>query len=150
MTTTLRSRGRLGQGFSFLAGKRSLSSASQTDDDVFFAKTFVLLRSCYGIQIPPYFDDDGDLIDYGECIVLYDLYYSSRSFCLLWFFFFFFLKPVKVNNDLKQLLACIYYKLRLLKRIQCCCIVLPYLSSLRARHNHIMFQSPLEIVAFTS
>ena len=87
VTTTLRNRGRLGQGFSFSAGKRSLSSASQTDDDVFFAKTFFLLQSVYGIQIPPYFDDDGGLIDYGECIVLYDLYYSSRSF----FFFFFFL-----------------------------------------------------------
>ena len=147
MTTTLRNRGRLGQGFSFSAGKRSLSSASQTDDDFFFAKTFFLLQSFYGIQIPPYFDDDGGVIDYGECIVLYDLDYSSRSFC---FVLFFFLKLVKVNNNLEQLLTCIYYKLRLLKRIQCCCNVLPYLSSLRAPHNHIMFQSPLEIVAFTS
>ena len=50
VTTTLRNRGRLGQGFSFSAGKRSLSSASQTDDDVFFAKTFFLLQSVYGIQ----------------------------------------------------------------------------------------------------
>ena len=81
MTTTLRNRGRLGQGFSFSAGKRSLSSASQTDDNVFFAKTFVLLQSCYGIQIPPYCDDDGGLIHYGECILVYDLYYSSRRFC---------------------------------------------------------------------
>ena len=50
----------------------------------------------------PYFDNDGGLIDYGECIVLYDLYYSSRSFVC-----FFFLKPVKVNKDLKQFLTCI-------------------------------------------
>ena len=83
---TLRNRGRLGQGFSFSAGKRSLSSASETDDDVLFAKKFVLLQSCYGIQIPPNFDDDGGLIDYGDCIVLYDLYYSSRSFCFVFCF----------------------------------------------------------------
>ena len=37
----------------FSAGKRSLSSAaSQTDDDFFFAKNFVLLQFCYGIQRP--------------------------------------------------------------------------------------------------
>ena len=29
------------------------SAASQTDDDFFFAKNFVLLQSCYGIQRPP-------------------------------------------------------------------------------------------------
>ena len=35
-------------------GKRSLSSAaSQPEDDFFFAKNFVLLQSCYGIQRPP-------------------------------------------------------------------------------------------------
>ena len=84
------------KGFRFQRENEVLSSASQTDDDVIFAKTFVLLQSCYGIKIPPYFDDDGGLMDYGECIVLYGLYYSSRSF-----FFFFFFKPVKVNNDLE-------------------------------------------------
>ena len=37
------------QGFRFRRGKRSLgSAASQTDDDFFFAKKFVLLQSCYG------------------------------------------------------------------------------------------------------
>ena len=36
-----------GPRVSFSAGKRSLSSAaSQTDDDFFFAKNFVLLQSC--------------------------------------------------------------------------------------------------------
>ena len=41
---------RLGQGFCFWWGKRSLSSAaSQTDDDFFFAKNSVFLQSCYGI-----------------------------------------------------------------------------------------------------
>ena len=44
-----RNRGILGQGFHFRRGKRSLSSAaSQTDNDFFFAKNFVLLQSCYG------------------------------------------------------------------------------------------------------
>ena len=86
------------------------------------------------------------LIDDGEFIVLYDLYYSileafssSRSFV--------FVLKLKVNTNLKQFLAC-SYSIRLLKRIQCCCNVLPYLFSLRAPHNHIMFRSPLEIVAF--
>ena len=46
-TTTIPNRGRLAQGFRFRRGKRSLSSAgSQTDDDFFFAKNFVLLQSC--------------------------------------------------------------------------------------------------------
>ena len=55
-TTTLRNRRRLGQGFRFRRGKRSLSSAaSQTDDVFFFTKNFVLLQSCYGIQRPPQF-----------------------------------------------------------------------------------------------
>ena len=44
------------------------------------------------------------------------------------------------SSDLEQLLTCSYTKFRLLKRIQCCCNVLPYLSSLRAPHDHIMFQ----------
>ena len=57
---------------------------------------------------------------------------------------------LKVNTNLEQLLTCSYSKFRLLKRIQCCCNALPYLSSLRAPPNYIMFQSPLEIVAFTS
>ena len=49
-----RNRGRLGQGFHFRQGKRSLSSAaSQTDNNFFFAKNFVLLQSCYGIPRPP-------------------------------------------------------------------------------------------------
>ena len=76
------------KGFRFQRENEVLSSASQTDDDVIFAKTFVLLQSCYGIKIPPYFDDDGGLMDYGECIVLYGLYYSSRSFFFLFLFFF--------------------------------------------------------------
>ena len=43
-----------GPRVSFQWGKRSLSSAaSQTDGDFFFAKEFVLLQSCYGIQRPP-------------------------------------------------------------------------------------------------
>ena len=124
------------------------SATSQTEDDFFFAKNFVLLQSCYGIQRPPKFTSykllDG-LIDDGEFIVFYDLYKlyycfefsSSRSFCFCF----------KVNTDLEQLLTCSYSKFRLLKRIQCC-NVLPYLSSLRASHNYIMFRSPLEIVAF--
>ena len=49
-----RNRGRLGQGFHFRQGKWSLSSAaSQTDNNFFFAKNFVLLQSCYGIPRPP-------------------------------------------------------------------------------------------------
>ena len=65
---------------------------------------------------------------------------------------FVFVLKLKVNTDLEQLLimTCSYSKFRLLKRILCCCIVLPYLSSLRAPHNHIMFRSPMEIVAFTN
>ena len=40
--------------FLFWRGKRSLSgAASQTDDDFFFSKKFVLVQSCYGIQRPP-------------------------------------------------------------------------------------------------
>ena len=89
--------------------------------------------------------DDG-LIDDGEFIVLYDLDYliveafsSSRSFC------FCFEMKLNLYTDLEQLLTCSSAKFRLLKRIQCCYNVLPYLSSLRAPHNHIMFQlSPLE------
>ena len=54
LTTTLRNRGRLGQGFRFRRGNRSLNSAaSQTDDDFFFAKNLVLLQSRYGIPRPP-------------------------------------------------------------------------------------------------
>ena len=78
--------------------------------------------------------DDG-LIDDGEFIVFYNLYYSIlEAFSSL---------LLKVNTDLEQLLTCSYSKFRLLKRIQCYCNVLPYLSSLRAPHNHIMFRSPL-------
>ena len=51
---------------------------------------------------------------------------------------------IVLKLKLQQLLTCIYSKFRLLKRIQCCCNVLPYLSSLGAPHSHIMFQSPLE------
>ena len=44
---------KLGQGFCFRQGTWSLSSAaSQTDNAFFFAKNFVLLQSCYGIQRP--------------------------------------------------------------------------------------------------
>ena len=49
-----RNQGRLRQGFHFRWEKRSLSSAaSQTDNDFFFAKNFVVLQSCYGIPRPP-------------------------------------------------------------------------------------------------
>ena len=93
--------------------------------------------------------DDG-LIDDGEFIVLYDLDYSileafssSRRFV--------FVLKLKVCTDLAHLLICSYAKFRLLNKIQCCCNVLPYLSSLRAPHIHIIFQSPAhwKIVAFT-
>ena len=64
---------------------------------------------------------------------------------------FVFVLKLKVYTDLEQLLTCSYAKFRLLKRIQYCCNVLAYLSSLRAPHSDIMSQlSPLEIVAFTS
>ena len=33
-------------------GPRVSFSASQTDDDFFFKKNFVLVQSCYGIQLP--------------------------------------------------------------------------------------------------
>ena len=56
---------------------------------------------------------------------------------------------LKVNTNLEQLLTCGYSKFRLLKRIQYCYNVLLHLSSLRVPHNHIMFRSPPEIVAFT-
>ena len=63
---------------------------------------------------------------------------------------FFFVLKLKVNTDLEQVLTCSYSKVWLLKIILCCCNFLSYLSSLRAPYNHIMFRSPLEIVAFTS
>ena len=99
--------------------------------------TFKDLRNLHLISY-----DDG-LIDDGKFIVLYDLGYSileafssSRSFC--------FCFEVKSFPDLEQLLTSSYAKFRLLKRIQCCCNVLPHFSSLTAPHSHIMFQSPLE------
>ena len=114
--------------------------------------TFSLRRtlSCYSLvmafkdrNFASYKLDDDGLIGDGEFIVLYDLNYSimeafssSHSFC--------FCFEVSSVSDLEQLLTCSYAKFRLLKRIQCCCNVLPYLSSLRAPHSHIMFQSPLE------
>ena len=69
---------------------------------------------------------------------LMEAFSSSRSFC------FCFEMKLNLYTDLEQLLTCSYAKFRLLKRIQCCYNVLPHLSSLRAPHSHIMFQSPLE------
>ena len=65
---------------------------------------------------------------------------------------FVFVLKLKSSNDVEQFLTRSYAKqFRLLKRIQCCCNVLPYLSTLGSPHSHIMFQlSPLEIFAFTS
>ena len=144
----LRNRGRLGRGFrSFFGGKRSLSgAASQTDDDFFFAKKFVLawyslfmafkdLLSLYLIS-----HDDG-LIDGGKFIVLYifttcdsivEAFSLSRSFC-----FCFEVKSKYRSRTALYLQLPGYSKFRLLKRIQCCCNVLPYLSSLKAPHNQI-------------
>ena len=114
--------------------------------------TFSLRRtlSCYGL-VAAFKDlpnlhliscDDGLIYD-GEFIFLYDLCCSIlEAFSSLRSFFFFVLK-LKVNTDLEQLLTCSYSKFRLLKKIQCCCNVLPHLSSLGAPHNHIMFRSPL-------
>ena len=51
MMTTFQNQ--TGEGFCFRWGTWSLSSAaSQTDNAFFFAKNFVLLQSCYGIQRP--------------------------------------------------------------------------------------------------
>ena len=67
------------------------------------------------------FDDDG-LIDDGEFIVLYDLNYSRLSLRRTAFVF---VLKLNVYTDLEQLLTCSYAKFRLLKKIQCCCNVLP-------------------------
>ena len=136
MTTTLRSRCRLGQGFSkfkqcFPDRRRRLlcKYVCLVTVLLWHSNTSVLWRWRWFNRL------------WRMCCSLRPVLFVAQLLFVLSFFFF--LKPVKVNNDLKQLLACIYYKLRLLKRIQCCCIVLPYLSSLRAPHNHIMFQSQL-------
>ena len=138
---------RLGQGFRFRRGKRILSSAaSQTDDDDFFTKKFVLLQSCYGIQSLW----NLHLISYddGELIVLYrPVLFDFGSFRCGAFVFVLKLKWIPISNS--SWLA-VTLNSRLLKRVQWCCNVLPYLSSVRASHNHIMLRSPLEIVAFTS
>ena len=132
----LRKRGRVGQGLRFRLGKRSLSSpASQKDDDFFFSKKFVLLQSCYGIQGPPYFTS------YELWRWFYrrwQIYCSLRLWRLsLCRAVFVFVLKLKLNTDLEQLLTSSYLKFRLLKRIQCCCNVLPYLSSLKAPQEHV-------------
>ena len=65
-------------------------------------------------------------------------------------FVFVFVLKLKVITNLEQLLTCSYSKFQLLQKILCCWNVLPYLSSFKAPHNHIMFKSLLEIGAFTS
>ena len=88
--------------------------------------------------------DDG-FIDDGEFIVLYDLDHSIlEGFDSLRRAAFVFVFKLKVYTHLKQLLTCSYAKFRLLRRIKFFCNVVPYFSSLRVPHSHIMFQSPLE------
>ena len=138
---------RLGQGFRFRRGKRILSSAaSQTDDDDFFTKKFVLLQSCYGIQRPLQFASH-KLWRWRINCSLRPVLFDFGSFRCVAFVFVLKLKWIPISNS--SWLA-VTLNSRLLKRVQCCCNVLPYLSSVRAPHNHIMLRSPLEIVAFTS
>ena len=104
-TTTLRNRGRLVQGFHFRREKQSLSSAtSHTDDD--FAKNFVLLQSCYGIQRPPKFTSykllDG-LIDISTMVNL--LFFTTCISCITALnslhrlAFVFVLKSIPISNS---------------------------------------------------
>ena len=133
----------LGQGFRFRRGKRSLSSAaSQTDDDFFFAKNFVML------QLVMAFKDLRNL-HLISLMTMANLLFFTTWIIRLWRLSlrrtaFVFVLKLKVSTDLEQLLTCSYAKLRLLKRIQCCFNVLQYLSSLRDPHSHIMFQSPMK------
>ena len=86
------------------------------------------------------------LIDDGEFIVLYDLYYSileafssSRSFC------FCFEVKSKYRSQTVLGLQLLYSAAEENSVLLQCS---PIFFSLRAPHNHIMFRSPLEIVAF--
>ena len=101
---TLRTRGRLGQGFRFRRGKRSLKSgASQTDNKFFFAKKFVLLQSCYGIP-----KDLRNLhrLSYDDVNQWWQIYCSLRPVIRLWrlslcraAFVFVFVLKLKVNTE---------------------------------------------------
>ena len=115
--------------------------------------TFSLRRSlsCYSLvyafkvlrNLPLISYDDG-LIDNGELVVLFD---NVLRYSILDAFSSF---EVKSEYRSRTALDLQLLYISAAKEDSACCNVLPYLSSLRAPHNHIMFRSPLEIVAFTS